>query len=127
MYDTLAQRCPWPLLRRIDRFARTLPGAAAVRFRWELVAQLRTTAFKPQMIRPLDVAATLFRSEERLDTTRDYGWGRMSRQLVVLPVPGSHLTLFDPGNREMLCSLFIQSVEAAMCDGEERTKISRTA
>jgi oxalate---CoA ligase len=110
---TLTRRCPWPLLRRVDRIAGALPGAAAVGFRWELMAQLRGDALKPQAIRPLDVAATLFRSEELLDSNPDYGWGSICSQLKVVLVPGDHLSLFEAGNREMFCSLFAQSVEAA--------------
>jgi thioesterase domain-containing protein/acyl carrier protein len=131
IYEMLVRRCPWPLLRRIDRIARALPGAAAVGFRWELVARLRTNTFKRQTVGPLDVPVTLFRSEDRLDSIRDYGWGSMCRQLKVLQMPGGHLALFDPGNREILCSMFAQSMDAAMRGSEaygsdEQTKASRT-
>jgi hypothetical protein len=51
----------------------------------------------------------------------------MCRQLVVLPIRGGHLSLFESGNREGLCSVFGQSVEAAASGGRTKTKISRTA
>jgi thioesterase domain-containing protein len=126
-FTILARRCPRPLLRRIDRLAAVLPGPTATWFRWELTARVRSCAFQPQTIEPLDVSATLFRSDERPVNSPDYGWGHMCRQLVVLPIRGGHLSLFESGNREGLCSVFGQSVEAAASGGRTKTKISRTA
>ncbi len=126
-FNTLARRCPRPLLRRIDRLAESLPGPAAISFRWELTARVRTCAFQPQAIKPLDVSATLFRSDEGAGSLSDYGWGNMCRQLVVLPVRGGHLSLLERGNREALCSLFGQLVQAAMSGRRTKTKLSRTA
>jgi thioesterase domain-containing protein len=126
-FTSLARRCPRPLLRRIDRFAECLPGPAAISFRWELTARVRTCAFQPQAIKPLDVSATLFRSDEGSGSLPDYGWGNMCRQLVVLPIHGGHLSLLERGNREALCSLFGQLVEAAISGRRPKAKLSRTA
>jgi acyl-CoA synthetase (AMP-forming)/AMP-acid ligase II/thioesterase domain-containing protein len=128
--EILARKCPWALLRRIDRLARALPGPAAVWFQWELTARLRANAFQWRTMEPLDVVATLFRSEERggAGSIPDYGWGRVCKKLVMLPICGNHLSLFDPGNMEMLCTLFVRAVEAAEVGRRRsKTKISRTA
>ncbi len=126
-FTMLARRCPRPLLRRIDSLAASLPGPAATWFRWELTARVRTCAFQPRTIEPLDVSATLFRSDERSGNSPDYGWGHMCRQLVVLPIRGGHLSLFESENRERLCSVFGQSVEAAVSGRRTKMKMSRTA
>jgi phthiocerol/phenolphthiocerol synthesis type-I polyketide synthase D len=123
-FDLLARKCSSSMLRHINRLAKMLPGSAGVMFEWELTSRLRIHAFRRVTIKPLDVGATLFRSDEGSDDSPDHGWESMCRQLVVLPIRGGHLSLFDDGNREMLCSTFVQSVEAAKA--VRRTTMGRT-
>lgn len=123
-FDLLVRKCSSSMLRHINRLAKTLPRSAGVMFEWELTSRLRMHAFRRVTIKPLDVGATLFRSDERSGDPPDHGWEPMCRQLVVLPIRGDHLSLFDAGNRQMLCSTFVQSVEAATA--VRRTTMGRT-
>lgn len=123
-FELLARSFSWPMLRRINSLATRLPGTLGVICQWGLMARLRVRTFRRDTIRPLDVTATLFRSDEGSAELPDYGWGPMCRQLVVQPIRGGHLSLFDPENREMLCATFAQAVEAARAG--RRNPMSRT-
>lgn len=47
----------------------------------------------------------LLKTPERIhgaDIPRDYGWADVAADLEIIDVPGEHMTLFDPGNVEVL-------------------------
>lgn len=65
-------------------------------------------AYRPGPIRaPLTVvkAAT---GDHKFDTPADYGWGECAAHLVLLSVPGTHSTLFDPANVGALADTLLQ-------------------
>jgi oxalate---CoA ligase len=124
LYETLARKCSRSLLRQVNRFAKALPVSAAITFELELIARLRSHAFQRITIEPLDVTATLFRSDE-FGETPDYGWGKLCKRLMVLPIDGGHLSLFDSKYREALCARFQHAVEAAITGGSW-VKMSKT-
>jgi oxalate---CoA ligase len=124
LFEALARNCPWSLLRKIDCLAKSLPGSAAITFQLELIVRLRSHALQRQTIEPLDVSTTLFRSDERCGDAPDYGWGKLCTQLVVLPIRGGHLSLFEAEYRKSLCTRFLQSVEAARAS--RRTNMIKT-
>jgi acyl-CoA synthetase (AMP-forming)/AMP-acid ligase II/pimeloyl-ACP methyl ester carboxylesterase len=119
-FELLARKFSWSMLRRIDRLAGTLPRSAGVMFQWQLIARLRNHARERATVKPLDVATTLFRSDEQSDSLPDHGWGNMCRDLVVLPIRGGHLSVFGPNNREELCTMFAQAVDAASTGQRQR-------
>jgi thioesterase domain-containing protein len=101
------------VLRQIDSLVMSLPGAVAFTFRLELLARLRSIALERWTVEPLEVPATLFRSDECSADAPDYGWGTLCKQLVVLPVGAGHRSLLEPEYRQTLCMRFLQAVEAA--------------
>src|SRR5262249_7812983 len=120
----LAHKSPPSLLRRIDRLLVSLPGATAFAFRLELLARLRSTFLQRWTVDPLEVPATLFRSDEWSVDAPDHGWGSLCKQMLVLPVRGGHRSLLNPEFRDGLCARFLQAVEMAMA-GRQRP-MSRT-
>jgi thioesterase domain-containing protein/acyl carrier protein len=61
------------------------------------------------------VVATLFRSEQRsADPRYDLGWRSLLPDLTVIPVSGSHQTMFEDANLAPLCRLFIDVVKAVI-------------
>jgi acyl-CoA synthetase (AMP-forming)/AMP-acid ligase II/thioesterase domain-containing protein len=112
LFELFVRNCPLSLLRQTDRIV-SLLGSAALPFQLRLVERLRSNALQRNTIEPLDIPATLFRSDECCAEARDYGWGKLCRQLVVLPIPGRHRSLFEPEFRRTLCTRFLQAVEAA--------------
>jgi oxalate---CoA ligase len=124
LVELLTRKYPLSVVRKIDNLASSLPGAFAFAFRLELLARLRANALEKWKIDPLDVSATLFRSNDCTADAPNYGWGALCKQLVVLPVGGGHRSLLDAQFRERLCARFLQAVEAAWA--EQRPHLSRT-
>ena len=113
LVELLTRNFSLSVLRQIDSFVASLPGAAAFTFRLELLARLRAIALQRWTVAPLEVSATLFRSDECSADASDYGWSALCKQLIVLPVGGSHFSLLNPEFRETLCAQFRRAVETA--------------
>jgi len=125
LFERLARNCSWSLLRQIDRFSKAMPGSASITFQLELIARLRSHAVQRHSIGPLDIQVTLLRSDEWCGDAPDFGWGKLCKKLVILPIRGRHLSLFEPEFRAALCSRFLQAVEAARTS--RRTNMIKTA
>ena len=109
---SLASASAYRSLIAIGRLTKTLPPKIAFQWNWHLTAHVRIKTLRRWTIAPHNVSATLFRSDEQWNPP-DYGWSVLCRQLTVVAVNGSHLSLFDPPNREVLCTKFLQMLEAA--------------
>jgi acyl-CoA synthetase (AMP-forming)/AMP-acid ligase II/thioesterase domain-containing protein/acyl carrier protein len=60
---------------------------------------------------PLDVPVVIFRSQERgAHPAHDLGWAALSRSVTIVPVSGTHLTMFDGPNLPALCAAFSTAV-----------------
>jgi len=107
---SLASLSAYRSLIAIGRLTAALPPEIAFEWNWHLTAHVRMKALRRWTIAPHDVSATLFRSDEPWHP-QDYGWSALCRRLTVVAVPGSHLSLFDPQNREVLRAKFLQMLE----------------
>jgi thioesterase domain-containing protein len=57
--------------------------------------------------RLIDVPTVLFRSDDNdADYPEDLGWRKRCSNLIVMPVPGTHRTMFEPPNLAILCDRF---------------------
>jgi thioesterase domain-containing protein len=56
--------------------------------------------------RQIDVPTVLFRSDDDPDYPGDLGWRMRCSNLMIMRVPGTHLTMFDPPNLAILCDQF---------------------
>ncbi len=113
LVELLTRHYPLSAVRRVDNLVSSLPGGFAFAFHLELLARLRANALERWKIEPLDVHATLFRSDEWSKDAPDHGWGALCSQLTVLPIGGGHRTLLDPKFRKTLCDQFFHAVERA--------------
>lgn len=121
LFEILARRCPLSVLRRINRLVEAISGSAAIAFQLELLARLRLHALQRVTIESLDVSTTLFRSDEWCAGLPDYGWSGLCKQLVVVPIRGGHLSLFEPEFRKLLCARFLQAVETVTASRRTNT------
>jgi thioesterase domain-containing protein len=99
--------CPLSVLYQIDRLVMLLPAKATFEFRLALVSQLRAKSLRKDLLEPLAVPTTLFRSDEYARDFPDHGWNRLCDQLVVVPIHGGHASM----NSEELCANLVQALE----------------
>jgi acyl-coenzyme A synthetase/AMP-(fatty) acid ligase/thioesterase domain-containing protein len=98
----------WSLIS-IGRLANMLPAKLSLEANIRLTSLVRTRAFRKKgTIRPLDVPTILFRSEGK--GSADYGWSGLCRQLKVVIVSGTHLSVLDPRNFDKWCSTFLDAL-----------------
>jgi non-ribosomal peptide synthetase component F/thioesterase domain-containing protein len=79
---------------------------------WHLLLHLRRAAVLRWAPEPLDVPTWLFRSDEFPARSPDFDWGKLCGQLHVVPVGGSHETVFDPPNMLALCEKVASAVRS---------------
>lgn len=100
-------------LQWLAALATILPRQAAIDFQWLLVSELRMKSLRCSMLEPCHVPTTLFRSQDHTTSPSDYGWSELCSRMQVVAVAGTHLTLFESPNREILCENFLRTVQAA--------------
>jgi thioesterase domain-containing protein len=105
---SLVRAFPLWILLYVDRLGAFLPAMAAFRFRHQLVSQLRAMSLRKDILEPLQVPATLFRSEEYAADLPDHGWKKLCNQLVIVPVRGGHF----PDSEDLGIKL-VQAIEIA--------------
>jgi acyl-coenzyme A synthetase/AMP-(fatty) acid ligase/thioesterase domain-containing protein/acyl carrier protein len=101
-------------LDHLAALAAILPRQAAIDFRLLLVSELRAKSLRHSLFEPSAVPTVLFRSQGYLTAPHDYGWSKLCSRLQVVAITGTHLTLFESTNREILCETFLRSVETAL-------------
>ena len=103
----------FPILQAIGNLAMLLPARAAFQFHSALIAELRLHALRQSETKPLQMPVTLFRSDEQLSTSPDFGWGALCAKLDVVPIGGSHGSILEPPRRALLYKSFLAAVERA--------------
>ncbi len=95
-----------------------LSSSLRFKFEFHFANQLRMASARKWRPQPLDCPAVLFRSDEFLPDNPDFGWKAVCPSLEVVPVHGTHDTLFESPNREYLC----QCILAAIKGHERKTR-----
>lgn len=111
LYPIVLKRCPRPLLGMFGDLAGRNPFTPG--FAQRLLIRTRMLATNRWSAQPLEVPAYLFRSDEFTADAPDFNWGILCSQLTVVPVRGTHLTLFTPQNLGPLCQAFADAVRTA--------------
>jgi acyl-CoA synthetase (AMP-forming)/AMP-acid ligase II/thioesterase domain-containing protein/acyl carrier protein len=96
----------------VGRLANMLPPRLAFELNWHLTTHVRMKALRRWTVQPHDVSAILFRAADEWQPS-DNGWGQMCRQLSVVAVEGSHLSMFSSPNLEVLCAKFLEVLAAS--------------
>ena len=102
---------------------RTTPRRAAARFRFSSSPCAGRGTAPPQLHplagqaakkpAPLDVAVTLFRSEEHgLEESADLGWATCCPNLHVVPIRGTHHGMFDESNMAAFRAAFTTAMQS---------------
>jgi acyl-coenzyme A synthetase/AMP-(fatty) acid ligase/thioesterase domain-containing protein len=106
------------VLRALGRLAMLLPTKAAFAFHTRLIAELRLEALRAWTFERLPIGVTLFTTYDPQSPHADYGWRAMCDDLTVIPIGGSHTTVFEPLYRDVLCNRLLEKVtEAARASG----------
>jgi amino acid adenylation domain-containing protein len=94
------------LLRAVTWIAASRPSTAiSFTFHRGRNHRQRVKALRQWTLTPLDVAATLFLSDQQLpDSPLDYGWGNLCKELTMVWIGGSHSTMMEPPRRALLCA-----------------------
>jgi len=111
-----------PLLRLTARLGRApLPGRAGYRLHWRLTHHLMVEMVRRQQVRmagsvkQLLAPTVLFRSTAHsAGSAEDLGWRPFCPNLSIVPVDGSHSTMFDPPYLEPLAERFTASMQHAV-------------
>jgi oxalate---CoA ligase len=109
--ELLARHGPLPMLRAIDGATMALPASTAFAFRLQLITRIRANSLVGRKIVPLEVATTLFLSQEA--ASGHEGWEKLCKHLVVRSIGGDHRSLLEAPFRAGLCWQFLEAVEAA--------------
>lgn len=111
VYPVALKMCPKFLLREIGDLA--LKTQLTSGFGSRLLLRTRLAAMSNNVSTPLEAPVYLFRSDEFVSDAKDFNWGHLCRQLQVIPVTGSHLTVFQSPNFENLTDAFRQALRLA--------------
>jgi len=118
LYPLALKVCPRFLLREIGELSLRMRFTSG--FASRLMLRTRLAAMNKSESKALQVPAYLFRSDEFVPEAKDFNWGQLCGQLQVIPVGGSHLTLFESPNFETLTRAFLEAVLAAQSATEHR-------
>jgi amino acid adenylation domain-containing protein len=106
------------ILRIAARFAHVrLPVRISYQLSHHLQKELQRELVQSWLVRAvsltgqLDVPTVVFRSDhDRGDYPDDLGWRKRCSNLTIMPVSGSHLTMFEQPNLDILCGRFISTL-----------------
>ena len=123
------RKCWFELQRAITWIAASRPATAiAFTFHQERNYRQRKEALHQWTLKPLDITATLFLSDERLpDAPPDYGWGDLCKELAMVCIGGSHYTMMEPPRLELLCARFLEALHVGSGLIQMRSQKSFTA
>jgi thioesterase domain-containing protein len=96
----------------VFRCSALLPSPLRFKFEFHFADQLRMASARQWRPQPLDCPAVLFRSDEFLPSNPDFGWKAVCPSLDVVPVHGTHDTMFDSPNRDHLCERILSVINA---------------
>lgn len=108
------KRC-MALVRFVAWAAASRPTTAiSFTFNRERNYRQRLDALRRWRLAPLDMAMTLFLSDQSLqDLPPDYGWGELCTQLTIVHIGGSHASMMEPPRRELLCTHLLDAIRPA--------------
>jgi thioesterase domain-containing protein len=135
LVERLAARSAFTQLSAVLPLAKLLPAKDATGILLSLTHQLRRHALRTLEVAPLEIAATLFRSDLHRQDDRDrpwlgppdYGWTGVCQKLVIVNIEGSHSAVWEVPFSVFLCRRLMDAVDAALCalpDGAVSAAIS---
>ena len=111
----LVERGPLVLVDLMFRATRLFPTRKALDLNERFLQAFKRRFLKDFALRPLEIPAVLFRSEEFILESPDYGWRARCPQLSIVSVGGGHTLVDEEGCRKVLCQKVIASIaEAAL-------------
>jgi thioesterase domain-containing protein len=110
----LLRRSSVPTLKIMNRTIELTSPRLALSFQRHLTGQLRLLALDQWTVAPVDVSATLFRSDDGWEDAPDFGWRRICDDLTIVRIGGSHESILRPPYLQVLCDRFVESVRSAL-------------
>jgi acyl-CoA synthetase (AMP-forming)/AMP-acid ligase II/thioesterase domain-containing protein len=109
----LARHSAFRILRRLGELAKRLPAKIAFRWQYRINYHLRVQAMYRWALKPVAAPIYLFRTDEFPQTSAQSTWGALAKQLQIVSVGGTHLSILRPPARELLCREFLKAVNGA--------------
>ena len=96
-------------LNTVGRLARFLPAKHAFAIEFLLNTRLRTRSLRRFRLEPLQLAMTLYRSDE--GCLADNGWSAYFSQVDVVAIGGDHHSILEPPLLEILRAKILEAIE----------------
>lgn len=113
LFKLLARKSAFGTLRRLGELATRLPAKASFRWQYRLNYHLRVQAMYRWTLEPVAAPIYLFRTDEFPHSSAHSTWGTLAKNLEILSVGGTHLSILRPPAREILCRQFLKAVNGA--------------
>ncbi len=110
----LLRRSNVATLKVMSRAIELIAPSLSLGFQRHMTGQLRLRALDQWTVAPLDISATLFRSDDGWKHAPDFGWRRVCGDLTIVPIGGSHESILQPPYLQFLCDRFAESVRCAL-------------
>lgn len=117
----LARHSAFRILRRLGELAQRLPAKVAFRWQYRINYHLRVQAMYRWVLKPVAAPIHLFRTDDFPQTSAESTWGSLAKQLQIVSVGGTHLSILRPPARERLCREFLKAVNRARSTTEAST------
>lgn len=104
--------------RKVYDAASLLSPGAAFRAQLHVTERLRVYAGRQWKPEALDHPVCLFRSDEYLASRPDFGWGSICPLLEIVDVGGTHDSLLQPPDRDVLCGRVMQKMKSSIAARE---------
>jgi thioesterase domain-containing protein len=101
-------------LKVMNRAIELAAPSLSLGFQRHMTGQLRLRALDRWTVAPLDICATLFRSDDGWKYAPDFGWRRVCEDLTIVRIGGSHESILQPPFLQLLCDRFVESVRASV-------------
>ena len=121
-------------LQRSMSLANLLPAKSALDTHMRVTHLLRRRALGDVAFAPLDIAATLFRSDLLRSDERDipwsgphdYGWSALCKQLTIVNIEGSHSSVWEAPYCDFLRERLLETLEASLPPAAGTNETRRT-
>ena len=100
--------------QKVYKAAALLSPSAAFRAQLFITERLRMYSGRQWKPAVLDHPVCLFRSDEYLSSRPDFGWGNVCPRLEIVHVGGTHDSLLQVPDRDVLCRRVVQKIKSSI-------------
>jgi len=109
----LARHSAFGILQKYGELAQRFPATTAFRSQYRLNYHLRVQAMHRWPLQPVKAPLYLFRTDQFAEASIGPTWGALAKNLEIIAVGGTHLSILRPPAREILCRQLLKTVNSA--------------